>query len=235
VAEAEVAEPEVAKAKEELSEREAPLPEPEVLLRARGTSTGRPFDPKGAGGPVRHLRADGIRITPRAVDVAEQHLARFGPDDVDRAMVARLRRIATGEIGATPTDRAFCTHQLRAFVRYRRLGHATGDPGYEVWNNVHTAALEDYGLREGPHVLYPVGDTTKDYEQAILRAIGSGPTPVRWYKIEQRLSVMTLEKREYLPDTLHDLGARDLLQPVEGGGKAYELTPLGRGLLHHPE
>ena len=58
---------------------------------------------------------------------------------------------------------------------------------------------------------------------------------MRWYKIEQRLSVMTLETREYLPETLQDLGARDLLRPVEGGAEAYELTPLGRGLLHHPE
>jgi hypothetical protein len=209
------------------------MPE-EAPTGARGISTGRPFDPGGAGGPIRHLRRGGIRITPRGVAIVDQHLARFGPDDVDRPMLGRLRRIASGGMDVTPTDRTFYTHQLRVFVRYRRLGHATGDPGYEVWNNVHTAALEDYGVREGPHVLYPVGDTTTDYEQAVLRAIGSGPAPVRWYKIEQRLSVMPLETREYLPDTLRDLGSRDLVRQAEGGGERYELTPLGERLMHHP-
>jgi hypothetical protein len=160
--------------------------------------------------------------------VVEQHVARFGPDEVDAAMVGRLRRIANGELGATPTDRNFCVHQLRAFVRYRRLGHPTGDPGYEVWNDAHTAALEDYGMHEGPHVLYPVGDTTTDYELAVLRAIGSGQAAVRWYKIEQRLSVMPIQMRSSLPKVLEALASRGLVRRGPEAEDAYELTPAGR-------
>jgi hypothetical protein len=48
---------------------------------------------------------------------------------------------------------------LREFVRYRQLGWRTGQPlgddaMHELWNNTHTATLEDYMLREGPGVLY---------------------------------------------------------------------------------
>jgi hypothetical protein len=55
---------------------------------------------------------------------------------------------------ATSADMNFYTHELRESVRYRKLGHPTGDPGYDLWNNTHTATLEDYGLTEGPGVLY---------------------------------------------------------------------------------
>ncbi|MCG8421353.1 MAG: hypothetical protein MJE77_25830 [Proteobacteria bacterium] len=71
-------------------------------------------------------------------------------------MLQRLRRIANGELQPTAQDLNFYTHELREFVRYRRMGHKTGDPGYDVWNNAHTATLEDYGLSElsKPHPLY---------------------------------------------------------------------------------
>ena len=46
-----------------------------------------------------------------------------------------------------------------ARFRYKRMGYANSQPAdplaaYELWNNAHTAALEDYGLREGRGVLY---------------------------------------------------------------------------------
>jgi hypothetical protein len=39
------------------------------------------------------------------------------------------------------------------------LGYENGQPAdpdaaYTLWNDAHTATLEDYGLREGPGVLY---------------------------------------------------------------------------------
>ena len=75
-------------------------------------------------------------------------------------MVERLRRIAAGEIQPTQADLNFYSHELREYVRYRNLGVPEGaqslpgkDP-YDLWNNAHTATLEDYGLREGPGVLY---------------------------------------------------------------------------------
>ena len=56
---------------------------------------------------------------------------------------------------ATQADKNFYTHELREYVRYRKLGAATGHgDDRELWNNAHTATLEDYGLKEGTGVLY---------------------------------------------------------------------------------
>jgi hypothetical protein len=50
-------------------------------------------------------------------------------------------------------DLNFYTHELDEFQRYKNLGFETGLPDdphaqQELWNNAHTAALEDYGLKE---------------------------------------------------------------------------------------
>jgi len=42
-------------------------------------------------------------------------------------------------------------HELREFVRYRRLGWKNNQPddaelAYELWNNTHIATLEEYQL-----------------------------------------------------------------------------------------
>jgi len=128
-------------------------------LGARGPTSGREFDPLSAGGPVRNLSTGGMKITSRGIDVVEQHLSRFGPDAPNQGMVQRLRDIASGKLPPTEADLNFYAHELREFVRYRSLGWPTGQPpepdaAYELWNNAHTATLEDYGLQEGPGVLY---------------------------------------------------------------------------------
>lgn len=128
-------------------------------LGARGPVSGRGFDPANAGGEVRNLTTDRIRVTPRGVDYAERHLARFGPDGPNQAMIHRLRDIADGKLRPTQADINFYSHELRESVRYRNLGYRTGQPldgdaAYGLWNNADTATLEDYGLREGPGVLY---------------------------------------------------------------------------------
>ncbi len=74
-------------------------------------------------------------------------------------MVQRLRDIADGKIKPTQADLNFYSHELRESVRYRRLGQPAGQPldgdaAYDLWNNAHTATLEDYGFREGPGVRY---------------------------------------------------------------------------------
>lgn len=74
-------------------------------------------------------------------------------------MVKRLRDIQAGKIKPTQADLNFYSHELRESVRYKKLGWKTGQPNnaddaYDLWNNAHTATLEDYGLKEGPGVLY---------------------------------------------------------------------------------
>ena len=126
---------------------------------ARGAISGREFDPSKAGGKILALNNDNIKINSKGIDAVEQHVSRFGPDKANVKMVQRLRDIEAGKIEATKTDINFYSHELRESVRYRKLGWPKGQPNsvddaYEVWNNAHTATLEDYGLKEGPGVLY---------------------------------------------------------------------------------
>ena len=135
------------------------MQQPQEPLGARGPHSGRDFDPEKSGGPIRKLSTDKVRITERGIAVVEQHLQRFGPDGMNQGMIERLRLIAAGKIKPTQADLNFYTHELREYVRYRKLGFKEGQPAndadaHELWNNAHTATLEDYGLREGAGVLY---------------------------------------------------------------------------------
>jgi len=126
----------------------------------RETYTRREYDPDQAGGEVQHLDASLATIHHAGVDAVANHLNRFvidaqlGPRE--RSMLDRLRAVASGEIRPTTWDLNFYTHELRESERYAALGHTTGylgsDDLYEVWNDVHTATLRDYGVR--PDDLY---------------------------------------------------------------------------------
>ena len=66
-------------------------------------------------------------------------------------MVDRLRRIAKGELTPTAQDLNFYSHELREFVRYRRLGWRNGvpvdgDARRQLWLQTHSATLDDYSL-----------------------------------------------------------------------------------------
>lgn len=137
-----------------------PIPRtPDQFGTHLGAASGRPFFPDEIGVPIQSLSTERVRITSRGIDVVENHISRFGDDAQNAAQVQRLRDIATGRIQATPADLNFYTHELREFVRYRSLGYKTGLPddpdiAHRLWNNAHTATLEDYGLKEAPGVLY---------------------------------------------------------------------------------
>ena len=87
----------------------------------KGPASGREFDIAAAGGPIRQLTEVRIRFTVRGIDVVERHVARFGADPANEAMIQRLREIAAGRLEATGADRNFYSHELRESVRYRRL------------------------------------------------------------------------------------------------------------------
>ena len=126
---------------------------------ARGPASGREFDPEAAGGPIRQLDARKARITGEGVQEVTTHLQRFtgsGSLQVpEQGMVDRLRSIAAGDMEPESYDLNFYTHELDEADRYAQLGFGPGsgvDLGssemYEVWNDVHTAALEDYGISD---------------------------------------------------------------------------------------
>jgi hypothetical protein len=128
---------------------------------ARGPISGREFEPENAGGPIRNLNTDRVKVTDRGIGVVQKHVSRFGQDDANDFMIARLEKISRGEIPAEQVDLNFYTHELREYVRYRKLGWESGvpqssDDATRLWNNAHTATLEDYRLSERaiPHPLY---------------------------------------------------------------------------------
>ncbi|MEG4148391.1 hypothetical protein [Microcoleus sp. Pol12B5] len=126
----------------------------------KGAKSGRPFNPSKAGGKILNLSYQNVKITDKGVALVEAHVRRFNPvGEAELRMVERLRSIATQTLVAEPVDLRFYTHELREYLRYKKLGYPTGQPpdpdeAYELWNNAHTATLEDYKLKEGFGVLF---------------------------------------------------------------------------------
>ncbi|EBO0296346.1 TPA: hypothetical protein LVL66_005838 [Klebsiella oxytoca] len=137
------------------------FPELEQLehFGARGTISGRPFDPDKAGGPIENLTTDGVNITHEGIAIVEKHTSRFGDDPGNEFMINRLKKIADGEIPHEQVDLNYYTHECREYQRYCNLGWETGAPAdnieaHELWNNTHTATLEDYKLKGEVEDLY---------------------------------------------------------------------------------
>ena len=126
----------------------------------KGAKSGRPFNPSKAGGKILNLSYQNVKTTDKSVGLVEAHVRRFNPvGEAELRMVERLRGITTQTLVAEPVDLRFYTHELREYLRYKKLGYPTGQPAdpdeaYELWNNAHTATLEDYKLKEGFGVLF---------------------------------------------------------------------------------
>ena len=137
----------------------------DVQTGARGPASGREFDPEAAGGPIQQLEAGKARITSEGVQEVTAHLQRFAGggalEGPEQAMLDRLTSIAAGDTKPASYDLNFYTHELDEAARYAQLGLGPesgvdlGSPAmYDVWNDVHTAALEDYGI-SGADLFYP--------------------------------------------------------------------------------
>jgi hypothetical protein len=128
-------------------------------IGGKGPITGRPFEPGAAGGAIRKLSMRNVKITHTGVDRVERHLREFilpsegQLNPGNQVMLSRLRGIASGSVSPTQVDLNFYTHELREGFRYQKLGIRPGNyppPGSDeanrIWNNTHTATLEDYGI-----------------------------------------------------------------------------------------
>lgn len=124
---------------------------------AKGQYSGRDYNTDRAGGPVQDLDWRGATIDRAGVDRVKLHTGRFGASPDNEVMINRLERILRGELQPTDTDKRFYTHEIRELERYRNLGIADGEipeNANEVWNNTHTATLEDYKINEIDQPLY---------------------------------------------------------------------------------
>ena len=79
-------------------------------------------------------------------------------------MIDRLEKILSGQLQVTDTDKRFYTHEMRELERYRALGVPDGVEDKSVWNDAHTATLEDYKINEKNDSLY-TPEAIKAYEE----------------------------------------------------------------------
>lgn len=127
----------------------------------KGKYSGRVFNPNNAGGAIKRLDWKVTEITDEGISIVEKHTLRFIdeftglPDEANTKMIERLKKISKGEIQSTDYDKRFYTHEIREYERYKELRIEDGeDPGYDLWNDVHSASLEDYSINEQIDKLY---------------------------------------------------------------------------------
>ena len=137
---------------------------------AKGRYSHRPFNPDKAGGEILDLDWRTAAITTEGIKLVKLHISRFESSAANKVMIERLEKVLRGELTVTDTDKRFYTHEIRELERYRNLGISDGmappkNIEGEVWNNTHTAALEDYKINERTQELYtPEAEFAADNE-----------------------------------------------------------------------
>ncbi|EJM02123.1 MULTISPECIES: S-type pyocin domain-containing protein [unclassified Pseudomonas] len=122
-----------------------------------GEHSGRDFNPEETGLPVTSSDWVPSIIAKNGIDIVKLHTSKFPDSDANKIMIDRLERFFRGELEVTDTDKRFYTHEIREFERLKALGYddtEMPDKDSSVWNNVHTATLEDYKLKDDPTLLY---------------------------------------------------------------------------------
>lgn len=145
------------------------LSSPYGETNAKGKYSGRDYNSDKAGGPVQDLDWKTTTIDREGVDKVKLHTGRFAESDANKIMIDRLEKILKGEMQPTDVDKRFYTHEIRELERYRNLGIKDGiipDNQGEVWNNTHTATLEDYKINERNEPLYTPDAIKAAEEQA---------------------------------------------------------------------
>ncbi|WP_246218991.1 S-type pyocin domain-containing protein [Pseudomonas izuensis] len=122
-----------------------------------GEHSGRDFNPDQSGGPTLNMNWNDAVVSQEGSDIVKLHTSKFIQSDANKVMIDRLDRIFRGELEITDTDKRFYTHEIREFERFKALGYGDTempDPDSPVWNNVHTATLEDFKLKDDLSLLY---------------------------------------------------------------------------------
>jgi hypothetical protein len=131
----------------------------------RGKFSGRVYDAENCGGPIQTLDWRTAVIQAEGIATVQKHVERFGPVRANQKMIGRLEQISRNKLIPTDYDRRYYTHELREYERYQALQVPDGiDAGYEIWNDAHSATLEDYQLNEQSQPLYHPDITDEDFE-----------------------------------------------------------------------
>lgn len=122
-----------------------------------GKYSGRAFNPEEAGGPILDLDWRTATITQAGIDTVKLHIARLNQSDANEIMIQRLEKILSGHRELTDIDLRYYTHEIRELERYRAFGYGddiSPSDHSPIWNNAHTATLEDYKLGSELTLLY---------------------------------------------------------------------------------
>lgn len=145
---------------------------------AKGKYSGRNYNTDKAGGPILDLDWRTAKIDRAGVDKVKLHARRFESAPENIVMNDRLEKILKGELPVTDIDKRYYTHEIRELERYRNLGVKDGEipksvqEQKEVWNNAHTATLEDYKVNEREQPLYTAEALRAAYEKELKDALG---------------------------------------------------------------
>ncbi|WP_025109417.1 S-type pyocin domain-containing protein [Pseudomonas sp. H1h] len=126
----------------------------------KGKFSGRAFNPEQAGGSILDLDWRATAITRKGIDAVKLHTARLSQSDANDIMIERLEKILGGYWEITDTDLRYYTHEIRELERYRVFGYSDETSPSDqspIWNNAHTATLEDYKLGSELTLLYTEG------------------------------------------------------------------------------
>lgn len=109
--------------------------------------------------PIKAHSLVGTSFTESNILKVHDHTGRFGHHSSNEKMIARLNRIATGDLEPTDYDARFYTHELMEYKRYIARDWQTSQPddhdeAHRLWNTEHTCTLEDYGIHEKRFPLY---------------------------------------------------------------------------------
>jgi hypothetical protein len=91
-----------------------------------------------------------------SVKAAETKIERKG-SAADLIMLARLDAILECKLAMTDTDRRYYAHAIRMMERFRAMGLADDyvpKSNPSLWNNVHSATLEDFKLGDDEALRY---------------------------------------------------------------------------------
>ncbi|MDR8366578.1 hypothetical protein [Pseudomonas sp. JL3] len=114
-------------------------------------------------------------------------IARSG-SGADSIMVQRLKDTLEGKFEMTDTDRRFYAHTLRVMVRLRAMGIPDDfipKKNASLWNDVHTAALEDFKLGNDERLRYTDEAIEAAKRQEILAFEGGCGSKTSLAKLEQ--------------------------------------------------
>lgn len=123
----------------------------------KGKYSGRIYNPEQSGGPILNLDWRGAVVTQSGINAVKLHVSRLNQSDANDVMIGRLEKISRGDLNFTDTDLRYYTHEIRELERYRAFGYSDStSPSDEspIWNNAHTATLEDYKLGSELTLLY---------------------------------------------------------------------------------